>query len=104
MTTWTRLLLLLLVAAPAACANGPPKTRVQNYGPGRFIVTYTSKEGVGGAREAGVRDGNVYCDYWKSVMKPVDERETVDRTGNSTVSLIFECVPGQRAEARGRRR
>jgi hypothetical protein len=96
--------LLLLVASSLACASGTPKTRVQNYGPGRYIVTYTSKEGVGGAREAGVRDGNVYCDYWNSVMKPVDERESIDRTGNSTVSLIFECVPGPKAEARQRRR
>ena len=85
----SRLAGVLFLAPILACAIGAPETKVQNYGPGTYIVTYSSVHGPGKARTAAIRDANAFCSANGSQMYPLDEQII---PGNvSSFSLMFSC-------------
>jgi hypothetical protein len=89
MLTPSRLAGVVLLLPILACASGAPETRVQNYGPGTYIITYSSIFGPAKARTAAIRDANAFCSANDSQMHPVDEQTIPGEV--SSFSLMFSC-------------
>jgi hypothetical protein len=58
---FTKYRALVLVVAGVLGAAMACATPIQPYGPGRYIVTYSSEISAARAQSAGVRDANKYC-------------------------------------------
>jgi hypothetical protein len=81
----------LLVAAAILAAGIACAAPIQPYGPGLYIVTYSSEFGAARAQSAAIRDANKYCveKFPDSVMTPASE-QTVASLRDS-FALVFSC-------------
>jgi len=70
-----------------ACAG----SKVQPYGPDRFLVSYGSVFGEEKARRTAVRDANKHCADKRLVMEPLAESLSISGD-TTTFSLEFRCV------------
>ena len=84
--------LALSAAAIVACAGAP---RIQDYGPGRYTVSYSSIVSEAKSRSAAIRDANEYCASKRATMVPVEETVVTGDVYNFT--LVFECSRVERA-------
>jgi len=81
----------LLVAAAILIAGIGCAAPIQPYGPGLYVVSYSSEFGAARAEAAAVRDANKYCveKFPGSVMTPASKQTTAGLP--PSVSLVFSC-------------